>query len=89
MSFKDIAFVLLFLGAWIVLNRWILPRFGISTCMSGSCAVDPPLATRQKEPDQADRQDPVFEARALPDHRPEHDGAQTVGDSRQQQGDRR
>ena len=84
MSFKDIAFVLLFLGAWIALNRWILPRFGISTCMSGSCAVDPPSATREKEPDRADRQDPEFEAQALPDHQPEHDGSQAVGDSRQQ-----
>jgi len=25
---------------WIVLNRWVLPRFGIATCMSGGCAPD-------------------------------------------------
>ncbi len=33
----------LFLGMialWVVLNRWVLPRFGISTCMSGGCAAD-------------------------------------------------
>jgi hypothetical protein len=33
----------LFLGAlvlWIVLNRWVLPRFGIRTCISGGCAMD-------------------------------------------------
>jgi hypothetical protein len=24
---------------WIALNRWILPWFGIPTCMSGACAV--------------------------------------------------
>jgi hypothetical protein len=84
MSFKDIAFVLLFLGAWIALNRWILPRFGISTCMSGRCAVDPPPTAREKRSDRADRQDPVFEAQALPGHLAKHDGAQTLSDSRQQ-----
>ena len=34
---------LILLGAavlWIALNRWILPWFGISTCMSGGCAAD-------------------------------------------------
>ena len=25
---------------WIVLNRWILPWFGISTCMSGNCTTN-------------------------------------------------
>lgn len=25
--------------AWIVLNIWVLPRFGIQTCMSGACCV--------------------------------------------------
>ena len=33
----------LFLGAlvlWIVLNRWVLPWFGIRTCMSGGCAME-------------------------------------------------
>jgi len=25
---------------WIALNRWILPWFGISTCMSGNCATN-------------------------------------------------
>ncbi len=27
--------------AWIVLFRWILPRFGVETCMSGACARQP------------------------------------------------
>lgn len=26
-----------FVVFWIVLNRWVLPRFGIETCMSGAC----------------------------------------------------
>jgi hypothetical protein len=34
-------FALLFgvLAFWIVLNRWVLPWFGVPTCMSGGCAV--------------------------------------------------
>ena len=24
---------------WIVLNRWVLPLFGIHTCMSGDCST--------------------------------------------------
>ncbi|HIQ22948.1 MAG TPA: hypothetical protein EYH34_17115 [Planctomycetes bacterium] len=31
--------LLAFLAAWIVLNRWVLPWFGVPTCMSGSCRV--------------------------------------------------
>ncbi len=27
-----------FLVFWIVLNRWLLPYFGIQTCMSGACS---------------------------------------------------
>ncbi len=37
MNWKEIAFIFAFLFVWIALNRWILPAFGISTCMSGSC----------------------------------------------------
>lgn len=28
------------LGAWFVLNRWVLPRLGIPTCMSGACPTE-------------------------------------------------
>jgi len=28
---KDTLLVLGFLAAWIVLNRWVLPRFGVQT----------------------------------------------------------
>lgn len=24
---------------WIALNRWVLPWFGIQTCMSGACSA--------------------------------------------------
>lgn len=47
----------LFLGvivAWFVLSRWVLPWFGINTCMSGSCGVDPRPRVTEKvsAPDQ-------------------------------------
>lgn len=28
---KDIVIVIAFLIAWVVLNRWVLPRFGVQT----------------------------------------------------------
>jgi hypothetical protein len=36
--------ILVFAGlvvGWIVLNIWVLPWFGIQTCMSGACRVGP------------------------------------------------
>jgi p-aminobenzoyl-glutamate transporter AbgT len=30
-AFKEIAFFLLVIVAWFVLNRWVLPRFGVAT----------------------------------------------------------
>jgi len=39
MTGKDFLFVLAFLAAWVVLNRWILPLFGVATCMSGACGA--------------------------------------------------
>jgi hypothetical protein len=40
MTGKDYLFVLGFLAAWIVLNRWVLPLFGVPTCMGGCCGPD-------------------------------------------------
>ena len=34
---KDALIVIGFVVFWIVLNRWVLPRFGVQTCMSGAC----------------------------------------------------
>lgn len=34
---KDLLLVAGFLVFWITLNRWLLPWFGIQTCMSGAC----------------------------------------------------
>lgn len=36
---KDLMLVFGLLAVWIALNRWVLPWFGISTCMSGGCAM--------------------------------------------------
>jgi hypothetical protein len=40
MTGREYLFVLAFLAVWFVLNRWVLPLFGVPTCMSGSCGVD-------------------------------------------------
>ncbi len=39
-----VAFVVIF-GGWFVLQRWILPAFGVPTCMSGACR--PPMSRPQ------------------------------------------
>jgi len=36
---KEFALLLGVLVLWIGLNRWVLPWFGIRTCMSGGCAT--------------------------------------------------
>lgn len=42
---KDFLLVAGFLVFWITLNRWILPWFGIQTCMSGGCCSIPTIRT--------------------------------------------
>jgi hypothetical protein len=37
--FALMTFVLV-LSAWFILNRWVLPWFGVPTCMCGSCSVE-------------------------------------------------
>jgi len=36
---RDIVVPIAILVAWFVLNVWVLPMFGIRTCMSGSCGT--------------------------------------------------
>jgi len=36
---KEFIVPIAILVAWIALNVWILPMFGIRTCMSGSCGT--------------------------------------------------
>lgn len=33
---------------WFVLMRFVLPRFGVRTCMSCCCSVDEPKSCRTK-----------------------------------------
>jgi hypothetical protein len=44
---KGLLIVISLIVLWITLNRWVLPWFGIPTCMSGGCAADrcPPDST--------------------------------------------
>jgi hypothetical protein len=36
---KDLLVFAGVIASWIVLNVWVLPLFGIRTCMSGACRV--------------------------------------------------
>lgn len=36
---RDALILTAVLFGWIALNRWILPWFGIPTCMSGACTT--------------------------------------------------
>jgi hypothetical protein len=53
---KELLILLGVMLLWITLNRWVLPWFGIPTCMSGGCAVDrcPPCGTGQWSSDNKD-----------------------------------
>lgn len=48
MNYRDIALVVAFLAMWIVLNRWVLPWFGVPTCMSGGCSSGSCPAVREE-----------------------------------------
>jgi hypothetical protein len=41
MNYSSFTTVVLVLSAWFILNRWILPWFGVPTCMCSSCSVAP------------------------------------------------
>jgi hypothetical protein len=38
-AMKEFAIFFGVMVLWIVLNRWVLPWFGVQTCMSGGCAA--------------------------------------------------
>lgn len=50
---KDILIFVVIFAGWIVLNIWVLPWFGIRTCMSGGCRV--PHVERNDGPDTVDK----------------------------------
>jgi hypothetical protein len=39
MGLKDLGIFAGVLAAWFVLSRWVLPWFGVPTCMSGNCGT--------------------------------------------------
>ena len=45
---NDLLFFVSLFAGWIVLNLWILPLFGIQTCMSGACRVPQVVPPRDK-----------------------------------------
>jgi hypothetical protein len=59
MGLKDLGIFAAVLAAWFVLNRWVLPWFGVPTCMSGNCGTGscaptdfPPAVQQTEEPQQ-------------------------------------
>jgi hypothetical protein len=53
---RDFLILLGVILLWLTLNRWVLPWFGIRTCMSGGCAFDrcstyspPPADSRDQD----------------------------------------
>lgn len=58
MDLQGIGVLLLILVVWIVLNRWVLPRFGINTCMSCGCRADPTARRRGAEQTESTGDEP-------------------------------
>lgn len=50
---KDILIFVGIFAGWIALNMWVLPHFGIRTCMSGGCRV--PEVKPGAPPDTGDK----------------------------------
>ncbi len=49
---KDIMIFVAVMAGWIVLNIWVLPYFGIRTCMSGACRVPDMKPTELRSPNE-------------------------------------
>ena len=45
----EILFALGFVVVWVALQAWILPYFGVSTCLSGACRLNPAAQHRAVE----------------------------------------
>jgi hypothetical protein len=55
-NFKEWGLLFGVFAAWVVLSRWVLPLFGVNTCMSGACPVSPPPAVTEEVSVPADAQ---------------------------------
>jgi hypothetical protein len=40
MNYPDVGLLALILLVWLALSRWVLPWFGVPTCMSCGCSMD-------------------------------------------------
>ena len=74
MNYRDTTLIVLFLVAWVVLNRWVLPWCGVSTCMSGGCGTSCcSTAQENPSPEGVKGERPILEGDAVQgDER--HDG---------------
>lgn len=53
MDFSQLGLFLGIIALWFVLNRWVLPWFGISTCMSCGCGSDRQCSTPGSHPKES------------------------------------
>lgn len=55
MDGKSLSMLFALVAAWFILNRWVLPFFGVSTCMSCSSSCQPinrPAVVSPADPNQ-------------------------------------
>lgn len=60
MDGKSLALLFALVAAWFILNRWVLPFFGVSTCMSCGASCQP--INRPAVTSPADSRDPLPES---------------------------
>ena len=56
MDGKSLSLLFALVAAWFILNRWVLPFFGVSTCMSCGASCQPinrPAVTSPTDPSQS------------------------------------
>ncbi len=70
MGFKEIGIFVGVLALWIVLNRWVLPYFGVSTCMSGACSTPSSYSQVEKPSCCATGSDETAQPAAEPESEP-------------------
>jgi len=55
--------------AWFILIRWVLPWFGVPTCMGGCCCASQPAAGRQVDSSKDSAQSSPTMQACCPDNR--------------------
>jgi len=48
--FNDFLTIIVIFAVWFTLMRYVLPAFGITTCMSGSCCRNPNKSEKDSIP---------------------------------------